>query len=89
MSTPLTVYAKKNSNGTVSIYRNKDGTNLFVLFASWASRKPTRRNKWIILNCYRWRLEWIGAKTGESPLSIQMGEILNEITRGKESYEPR
>lgn len=37
---------------------------------------------WCVYSC-----EWEYSK--ESPLSIQMGEILNEITLGKESYEPR
>lgn len=56
---PITVYARKLPSGGVAIYRNKDATNQFCQFASYMTNKPTRRNKWVTLNCYRWRLEWI------------------------------
>lgn len=55
----LTVYARKLPNGGVAIYRDKAATNQFCQFESHLSNKPTRRNKWVTVNCYRWALEWI------------------------------
>lgn len=58
---PLTVYAQKLPSGDVSIYRDKERTNGFCTIQKWRASCPTRRNKWITLNCYRWRLEWLPA----------------------------
>lgn len=55
----LTVYAQKLSNGDVEIYRDAEKTQSFCTFHQWQKSKPDRRNKWITLNCYRWKLAWI------------------------------
>lgn len=55
----MTVYAVRQFNGDVHIYRDKDRQNHFCTFTRDRASKPTRRNRWINLNCYRWRLEWL------------------------------
>ncbi len=52
----LEVRAHKRENGDVVI--NRSNGELFCVFDWWRSDKPTRRNKWIMLNCYKWRLIW-------------------------------
>ncbi len=54
----ITVFAKKLPNGDVQIYHDKECTQKFALFQSHFSSKPTRRNKYVTLNCYRYNLEW-------------------------------
>jgi len=55
----LPVYARKNPDGTVSIFRDAEGSNHFATFQAHSRSKPTRRNKYVTLNCYRWALNWI------------------------------
>lgn len=55
----LSVYARKRQGGDVEIYRDPEMTRPFCTFDRWRSSKPTKRNKWITLNCYRWKLIWI------------------------------
>lgn len=40
--------------------RLKDGTALFpVARFPYYQTKPDKRNRYVTLNCFRWRLEWI------------------------------
>jgi len=40
--------------------RLTDGTLLFpVARYAWCQTKPTRRQKTVMHNCFRWKLEWI------------------------------
>lgn len=55
----ITVFAKKLDNGDVQIYRDKACTDKFGLFLNGRSNKPTRRNKWVTLNCHMYKLEWV------------------------------
>lgn len=55
----LPMYARKNPDGTVDIYRDQAATKHFCTFAAHLSNKPTRRNQYITLNCYRWALVWL------------------------------
>jgi hypothetical protein len=59
MSPPLTIYAEKTPLGGVNIFRDKEKTSFFCSWGSWKKNKPTRRNKWLTLDCYKWRLEWL------------------------------
>jgi len=72
--TLITVYAKREpttdsvlkmyggkSNGVydVVVYKDKQCSNVFARIPWHYTSKPTRRNKYITLNCYKWRLEWV------------------------------
>jgi hypothetical protein len=54
----IMLYAKKAENGAVDIFKSPNG-ELYATFPSWHSGKPDKRFKYLTLNCYRWRLEWI------------------------------
>lgn len=36
-----------------------DGHRLVARWPWWLSGIPTRRNKHVVINCYRWRLAWL------------------------------
>lgn len=42
----------------VVIYKDRECTRRYATFR-WDSNKPDKRNKYITLNCYQWRLEWV------------------------------
>lgn len=52
----LTVQCVKQSNGNVNVY--KDG-KLYAWFDRYNSAKPTYRNKYVMLNCHRWCIDWV------------------------------
>lgn len=52
----LTLYAKKRPDGCVEI-RNSNGS-LKAFYDKFHSQKPDYRNKYIIINCYKWALVW-------------------------------
>ena len=41
------------------IYRDRQCRQFFCRIPWHYSTRPTRRNKYITLNCYRWRLIWV------------------------------
>jgi hypothetical protein len=62
----LTLYARREpaADGTpgkqdVTIYSDPAGTELKARFRWWLETCPTKRNRYVTLNCYRWRLKWI------------------------------
>jgi hypothetical protein len=60
----LTVYARKALTGDkrrygVAVYRDAAATDLFVRFDWHRSDRPNKRRRWLMLNCYRWRLVWL------------------------------
>jgi hypothetical protein len=55
----LNVYAQKTIVGGVKIFRDKDRKEEFCHINALASDIPDRRNKYIILNCYKWRIVWL------------------------------
>ena len=66
----LTVYCRKVENTpprsfSVEVYRDKEMTRKFVDFAWWQTSRPDKRNKFITLNCYKWRIEWLPDLTFE------------------------
>lgn len=51
--------AHKKRKRDVVIYEDSKATQRKARIAWHEFRKPTRRNRYINLNCYRWRLEWL------------------------------
>lgn len=45
----------------VVLYRNPEATDLHTRFGWHVASKPDRRNKYVTINCYRWKLEWLPA----------------------------
>jgi len=54
---PHTVYAVWQPRSDIQIYRDKEKTIKFGLFKYPYAPRKTR--KYITLNCFRYRLEWI------------------------------
>lgn len=55
----LPVYAEKSPEG-VRIFRDEARTKPFCTFdRANHARVPDRRDKYVMLNCYRWRLVWL------------------------------
>ena len=48
---------------SVQIFRDKAATKHAGTFLFDHSNKPTKRNKYVMLNCYRWKLVWIDTLT--------------------------
>lgn len=55
----LKLYAVKDNSGNVLIFRDREQTNHACTFGVWRSDRPTRRNRWLMFNCYKWGLVWI------------------------------
>lgn len=64
----LTVYLEKVSvkdfgagknDFSVRVWEDKGKTKLKAIFPWYSSNRPDKRNKYLVLNCYRWRIEWI------------------------------
>jgi hypothetical protein len=55
----ITVYAHKFHDEEIRIYSDKLGMKRMAIFPNHLSNKPSKRNKYIMLNCYRYKLEWI------------------------------
>lgn len=57
----LPLYLRKETNAegrpVVAYYTDSETTNCKA-FNPWSGR-PTRRNKYVMLNCYRWRAVWL------------------------------
>ena len=64
----LTVYARKepssypeyaNIPNDIQVYKDKSLKIPFVRFSHFNSNKPSKRNKYITLNCFKYKLEWV------------------------------
>lgn len=55
----LKKYAPNAKKFDVVIYSDKEGQNKKCVFRWDLSSKPTRRNKYVMINCFRYKLEWI------------------------------
>lgn len=42
----------------VQIYRDAECTERFARYP-WHWKRPDRRNRYVTLNCFRWRLVWL------------------------------
>jgi len=58
----LTVIARKQSDGTVQIFKpSKEAgqpATFWCFFDKFNSNKPDYRNKQIVLNCWTWAIHW-------------------------------
>lgn len=56
----LPLYLRKETrNGTpVTVYYRDPDARIVAAINPWPSR-PTRRNRYVTLNCYRWRAVWL------------------------------
>jgi len=52
----LTVFAEKLPSGNVLITR--ESGEVFCEWNKFYSSCPTKRNKYVTLNCYKWDLKW-------------------------------
>jgi hypothetical protein len=43
----------------VVAYRDQEKTEVACRWPWYYSNKPTKRNKTVMMNCYRWNIEWI------------------------------
>jgi hypothetical protein len=77
---PLTLYAQKTPSGDVRLFR-RDGSIMVTSWSQYQSGCPTHRNKWVTVNCYRWRLMWLPgvcsadqySESGDSEIIRQYG----------------
>lgn len=55
--------AYKELNGDVTIYNDFEGKSVYCKINNYLkSSIPTKRNKYITLDCYRWSLVWINTR---------------------------
>jgi len=62
MKTPrryLVVFARRTKGGPVRIFHDSGCTSLFAVFDLHHPQRPRHGRKWITLNCYRYKLEWL------------------------------
>lgn len=43
----------------VVVYRDRECTQPMAFFSPWHSRRPNKRSRRVMLNCYWWRVEWV------------------------------
>jgi len=55
----LLKYAPHAKKFDVSIYSNNQGRGKICTFRWDLSNKPTRRNRYVTINCYKYKLEWL------------------------------
>lgn len=54
----LTLYARRHTDGRVTLHRGAEGPAV-ATYAVWHSLRPTKRNRYVMHNCFRYRLEWL------------------------------
>ena len=52
-------YAPNEKHFDIQIYKDKAATIPYARFPWHYKDKPTKRNKHITVNCFKWKLEWI------------------------------
>ena len=70
--TKIVVYARKEpttdsvaiqhscaNEKDVQVYHDKECTRPYARFPWYYSNIPTRRNKYVTLDCFRYKLEWV------------------------------
>lgn len=55
----FTVYAFKTSQGDVKIYKDRQCIDFICVFPEHLSNRPTKRNKYVTIDCYKYLLEWV------------------------------
>ena len=63
----ITLYARREASAPnvlprqfddVVIYRDREATDRKARYP-WHVKRPDRRNRYVTLNCFRYRLEWL------------------------------
>ena len=54
-----TLYARRTIHGPTSIYADKEATKIYCYYANEHPQRPRYGRKWVTLDCYRWKLEWL------------------------------
>lgn len=54
----LSIYAQKSDDGSV-ILLDFNTKEKVATYPSHLSNKPTKRNKYVMFNCYRYNLVWV------------------------------
>jgi hypothetical protein len=49
----------KHKRQDVVIYKDRECKEIYCRFRWDKSNKPTKRNRWVTINCYTYRLEWL------------------------------
>lgn len=52
-------YVPETTRKDVVMYRDKAKTQPCGRWHWWQSGKPTRRNRYVMFNCYKWRAVWV------------------------------
>ncbi|MBX9839905.1 MAG: hypothetical protein K2X69_16505 [Silvanigrellaceae bacterium] len=55
----IRVYGFKNKDKSVAIFTDKEKSTQIAIYPADYSSTPTKRNKYVMLNCYKYRLIWI------------------------------
>lgn len=54
----MTLYLKKYPN-LVKVSKDKEQNEVCFTIPFWSEFYPDKRNKWIMYNCARYRIEWL------------------------------
>lgn len=52
-------YAPEQKRFDVQVYKDKAGKMPFARFMWHYKSIPTKRNKYVTINCFKWAIEWI------------------------------
>lgn len=55
----ITLYLKKAENNSVVAFRSINDKLPVACWASTNSNKPDKRYKYVMFNCYRYKIQWI------------------------------
>lgn len=55
----ITLYLHKFHDGEVVAYADQLGMRRIALWNKDYTNRPTKRNKYIMLNCNKYKIEWI------------------------------
>ena len=62
----LTVYLEKTKdlgakgkNFSVIAWADKNKVERKCVFPWYSTNKPVKRNKFVMINCYKWQIEWL------------------------------
>ena len=55
----LTLYMRKNKDKSVTAFKDKEGLENVGTWKEGFKGTPDKRFKYVMFNCYRWKIEWI------------------------------
>lgn len=69
LATRLTVFLRHEPNNdpvfrggkaeNVVVYRDRECRQPMAAFTPWHSRRPNKRSRRVMLNCFWWGIEWV------------------------------